>query len=244
MWRQRRYTVLFIERDSATLRDDEGVEVEVAVDELGGSATPVPSDTSGLLHLSLQVADIEPGMDPWLQACIRIEAARDEFGVGKAVETERAWLEMRLGKPVSTRRVERRLKVFREQGTTTAGKRAPRKSTWDPRLIEAINFVLEGKSRSSTVSQTTAIEQITRRIERLHGDSVDVLPTTRSRRPRTIHLRIGQDSRVAGAPTRRQVRQPHRTPPRRTCRDGLHANRCHVADRRGNSRAARADDSP
>ena len=172
MWRQRKYTVLFIERDSATLRDDEGVEVEVAVDELGGSATPVPSDTSGLLHLSLQVADIEPGMDPWLQACIRIEAARDEVGVGKAVETERAWLEMRLGKPVSPRRVERRPKVFREQGTTTAGKRAPRKSTWDPRLIEAINFVLEGKSRSSTVSQTTAIEQITRRIERLHGDSV------------------------------------------------------------------------
>lgn len=172
MWRQRQYTVLFIERDSATLRDDDGGEVQVALDELGRDATPLLTDTSGLRHLPLRVEDIVPDMDPWLQACIRIEASRDKVGVGKAVETERQWLETRLGKPVSTRAVERRLKEFRARGTTNAGNRAPRKSKWDPRLIEAINFVLEGKSRSSTVSQTTAIEQITRRVQRLHGDSV------------------------------------------------------------------------
>ncbi|MBT2495229.1 DDE-type integrase/transposase/recombinase [Microbacterium sp. ISL-59] len=172
MWRRRKYVVLFIEKDSATLRDDDGSEIEVAVDELAREAAPMPSDTSGLLHLSLQAEDIEPRMDPWLQACIRIEASRSDVGVGKAIETERQWLEARLGKSVSTRAVERRLKVFREQGTATAGKRAPRKSQWDPRLIEVMNIVLAEKSRSSTVSQTTAIEQITRRVERLYGDSV------------------------------------------------------------------------
>ncbi|NIG66748.1 MULTISPECIES: Mu transposase C-terminal domain-containing protein [unclassified Microbacterium] len=172
VWRQRRFAVLFIENDSAMLRDEDGSEVEVALDELGHDATPVPSDTSGLLNLSLQVQDIEPDMDPWLQSCIRIEATREEIGVGKAVETEREWLETRLSKTVSTRAVERRLKAFREQGTTTAGKCSPRKSTWDPRLVEAINHVLGGKSRASTVSRTTAIEQITRRVERLHGDAV------------------------------------------------------------------------
>ncbi|MCZ0711112.1 DDE-type integrase/transposase/recombinase [Microbacterium paraoxydans] len=174
MWRQRQYMVLLIGKDSATLRDDDGAEVEIAVDELGRDATPMPSDTSGLRHLSPQVEDIEPGMDPWLQACIRIEGSRDEVGVGKAVESEREWLELRLGTPISTRAVERRLKAFREQGTTTAGKRSPRKSRWDPRLIEAMNHVLAGKSRTSTVSRTTAIEQITRRVERLYGDSVKV----------------------------------------------------------------------
>lgn len=35
-----------------------------------------------------------------------------------------------------------------------------------------MNIVLAEKSRSSTVSQTTAIEQLTRRVERLYGDSV------------------------------------------------------------------------
>lgn len=119
MWRQRQYTVLFIERDSATLRDDDGGEVEVAVDELGRDATPMLSDTSGLQRRPLQVEDIEPGMDPWLQVCIRIEGSRDKVGVGKAVETERQWLEMRLGKPVSTRAVERRLKEFRARGRPT-----------------------------------------------------------------------------------------------------------------------------
>lgn len=172
MWRRCKYVVLFIEKDSATLRDDDGSEIEVAVDELGREAAPMPSDTSRLLHLSLQAEDIEPRMDPWLQACIRIEASRSDVGVGNAIETERQWLEARLGKSVSTRAVERRLKVFREQGTTTAGKRAPRKSQWDPRLIEVMNTVLAERSRSSTVSQTTAIEQITRRVERLYGDSV------------------------------------------------------------------------
>lgn len=171
-WRQRKFSVLFIEKDSAMLRDEDGSEVEVALDELRHDATPVPSDTSGLLNLSLQVQDITPDMDPWLQSCIRIEATREEIGVGKAVEAEREWLEVRLSRTVSTRAVERRLKAFREQGTTTAGKGSPRKSTWDPRLVEAINHVLGGKSRASTVSRTTAIEQIMRRVERLHGDAV------------------------------------------------------------------------
>ncbi len=171
-WRQRKFSVLFIEKDSAMLRDEDGSEVQVALDELRHDATPVPSDTSGLLNLSLQVQDITPDMDPWLQSCIRIEATREEIGVGKAVEAERGWLEVRLSRTVSTRAVERRLKAFREQGTTTAGKGSPRKSTWDPRLVEAINHVLGGKSRASTVSRTTAIEQIVRRVERLHGDAV------------------------------------------------------------------------
>ncbi|WP_460802591.1 hypothetical protein [Microbacterium sp. GXF6406] len=172
MWRNREYTVLFIERDSATLRDGDGGEVEVAIDELGSDATPLSADTSGLLQLSLQVEDIEPGMDPWLQSCIRIDASRDEAGIGKAVETEREWLERRLGKTISTRAVERRLKAFREQGTTAVRKRAPRKSTWDPRLIAAINHELGGRGRASTVSRTTVIEQIARRVKRLHGDAV------------------------------------------------------------------------
>ncbi len=57
-WRQRKFSVLFIEKDSAMLRDEDGSEVEVALDELRHDATPVPSDTSGLLNLSLQVQDI------------------------------------------------------------------------------------------------------------------------------------------------------------------------------------------
>ena len=89
MWRRCKYVVLFIEKDSATLRDDDGSEIEVAVDELGREAAPMPSDTSRLLHLSLQAEDIEPRMDPWLQACIRIEASRSDVGVGNAIEAER-----------------------------------------------------------------------------------------------------------------------------------------------------------
>ncbi|MGI0522020.1 hypothetical protein ABY45_15735 [Microbacterium maritypicum] len=85
MWRRRKYVVLFIEKGSATLRDDDGSEIEVAVDELGREAAPMPSDTSGLLHLSLQAEDIEPRTDPWLQARIRIEASRSDVGVGKAI---------------------------------------------------------------------------------------------------------------------------------------------------------------
>lgn len=102
-WRQRKFSVLFIEKDSAMLRDEDGSEVEVALDELRHDATPVPSDTSGLLNLSLQVQDITPDMDPWLQSCIRIEATREEIGVGKAVEAEREWLEVRLSSTALTR---------------------------------------------------------------------------------------------------------------------------------------------
>lgn len=76
MWRNREYTVLFIERDSATLRDEDGGEVEVAIDELGSDATPVSADTSGLLQLSLQVEDIEPGMDPCWQSMARLTRRR------------------------------------------------------------------------------------------------------------------------------------------------------------------------
>lgn len=172
MWRQRKYKVMFIEKDSAMLRDDDGGEVEVAIDELGIDGTPLVNETSSLLHLLPQFEDIEPSMDPWLQACIRVESSRDEVGVGNAVEVERRWLEARLGKSISTRALERRLRQFRECGTIAAAPSAPRKTSWDPRLLDAINFVLDGKERSSTVTQTTVIEQVKRRVNRLYGDSV------------------------------------------------------------------------
>lgn len=172
VWRQRKYKVVLIKQESATLRDDDGAELEVAVDELACEATRGPDHDFNLLRLAPQLQDIEPGMDPWLQACIRIEATREEVGVGRAVETEAAWLSARLGKPVSTRNVERRLKLFREQGAFTVSTRAPRKSTWDPRIAEAIGHVLGGKSRASTVSRSTVIEQVGRRIRHLYGDAV------------------------------------------------------------------------
>lgn len=99
MWRRRKYTVLFIEKNSSALRDDDGSEIEVAVDKLGREAAPMASDTSGLLHLSPQAEDIEPRIGPWLQASIRVGASRSEVGVGRAIETERQWLEARLGSP-------------------------------------------------------------------------------------------------------------------------------------------------
>ena len=172
MWCQREYKVLFIAKESATLRDEHGDEVEVAVDELERDARPTPVSTRGLKNLSPQLQDADPAMDPWLQACIRIESARTGSGIDSAIETERAWLEMRLGKPVSKRTVERRLQDFRVQGTTELGQRVAQKSRWDPRIVEAINHVLGAKARLSTVSRSTTIEQVVRRIKSLHGDSV------------------------------------------------------------------------
>ena len=121
VWRQREYKVLFIAKESAMLQDEDGDEVEVAVDELERDARPTPASTRGLQNLSPQLQDVGPAMDPWLQACIRVEAARTGSGIDAAIETERAWLEMRLGKPVSKRTLERRLQDFRMQGNTELG---------------------------------------------------------------------------------------------------------------------------
>lgn len=142
MWRNREYTVLFIERDSATLRDEDGGEVEVAIDELGSDATPVSADTSGLLQLSLQVEDIEPGMDPWLQSCIRIDASRDEVGIGKAVETEREWLE----------RGDWAKRYPRERWSADSRRSESRGRRWCASGLRARAHGIRASSRQSTMS--------------------------------------------------------------------------------------------
>lgn len=172
IWRTRKYKVVVINQSSAMLRDDDGAELEVDLDELTCEAERAPDNDINLRRFTPQLEDIEPDMDPWLQSCIRIEAAWEEVGVGKAVATETAWLSARLGRPVSTRNVERRLKRFREQGALPESPRAPRKTTWDPRITEAIGHVLGGRSRASTVNRSTVIEQVERRIRQLYGDSV------------------------------------------------------------------------
>lgn len=176
VWRERTYQVLFIQENSAVLRDEDGKEIEVAVDELSQAAEPAESNTNKLIRVSRTAQEVAASQNPWHQAILRIIAA-GAGGIGDAIRAEVEWLSRRLGKTISTRTVERQLSAFRELGAGgLADQRGsalgPRKSSVDPRIVEAVNHVLSQRSRASTTTQSAAIEKVMHRVRELHGDDV------------------------------------------------------------------------
>lgn len=168
--------MLFIQEHSASLRGEDGKEIEVAVDELSQAAESTESNTSKLIRVSRTAQEVVASQDPWHQAILRIEAA-GAGGIGDAIRAEAEWLSVRLGKSVSIRTVERQLNVFRVQGAEGLPDQrgsafGPRRSTIDPRIVEAMNHVLSKRARASTTTQSAAIEQIMHRVRQLHGDDV------------------------------------------------------------------------
>lgn len=179
VWRGTRYQVVFVRGDSAGLCDDDGAEVEVSVDEIVRSAQRIESWTRKLAEVSYTAQEPDPSMDPWQQAVLRIESER----VGKlvdAIAAEAEWLSSRLGKPVSARSVERYLHEYRRHGTRGLpggrgqGFSSRRRSSVDPRVVEAINHVLGGRKHSSTTSRAVVINQVSQRVRQLHGDGVKI----------------------------------------------------------------------
>ncbi|WP_061016116.1 Mu transposase C-terminal domain-containing protein, partial [Microbacterium sp. CCH5-D1] len=138
--------------------------------------------------------DEGPVVGAWLVAVEAVLAA----GPGKRKATiveQAAALSVSLGKPVSGRTLERKLRAFQEMGKTgvadnrASDRRAPRRSSIDPRLVEVLNEVLAERSTSSTTNRTVIIDKLKRRVRERFGDDV-VFPSAA-----TLYRLLGAEDR-------------------------------------------------
>lgn len=177
-WSGTTYTVIAVMPSEALLRDPDGVDVRVAVDELNRAATPAV-ETSATIPVSIATHEALPReMQLWQEALERIIGDdSSSLTVAQLVRREREWLSDRLGRSVTDRTVFRKLADYRAQGLSgLADKRRERgsSSSVDPRVVEILNDVLASRSRSSTVSRSIVIEDITQRVQARYGDEVPV----------------------------------------------------------------------
>lgn len=179
-WRGGVYEVIVIRAMAATLRDEQGVECEVSVEELNRAAEPVADRP---LRALADLGEIEQESDPeltlWREAIRRIERESEAYGAkDRAVAREAAHLSKKLGRTISTRTVYRQLKAFTAHGVSglrdrrSGDLRASRARGVDARVIEALNTVLTGRKRASTTSKAVVLEQVTVLVRKQFGDEV------------------------------------------------------------------------
>ena len=181
-WHGETYQVLVVRPLSAELLNQDGDRIEIAIDELQRFASAVDrAGVRGIITTRRTDKAEDTGVDVRIAAFDRIaEAPRGERKAAIAAEAER--LSDLLGRPVSTRTLERWLAAYQRDGRAglldgrAGDARTRRTPSADPRVVEAINTVLAGRSRSSTLSKTVVIEQVARVVAKTYGDAV-VLPS-------------------------------------------------------------------
>lgn len=166
-WRGEDVEVLVVRPLAALLRDANGEEFEVSVEELQRQAEPSQSTLrSEALQALFEAGEITTEVRLWKDAVDRIIVASQTYGEKeKAVAHEAEFLSGALSRSVSIRTVYRQLQAYEDQGLAgltdqRVSALQQRRRRIDPRVVETINKVLAGRSRASTVSKTALIEQI------------------------------------------------------------------------------------
>lgn len=181
-WRGAEYEVVAVRELGAILRDSDGGELEVSIDELNCSGEAVTPVLRNAVHDALFDGDaLTPALGIWRDAIERIRATGDVFGLkDKAVADEAERISRETGRPVSPRTVYRQLQAYERDGLSGLLDRRVsdtgrgRSRNVDPRVVEALNHVLSGRSRSSTISKAVLIEQVRRAVVKAHGEDVKI----------------------------------------------------------------------
>lgn len=182
VWRERTYEVVMVTPLAATLRDAGGVEAEVSLDELNMNAEVVePALFGRSVKLRELAGATSAEYEVWRAAMERIRAVSERRGLTReAVSDEAARLTQELRRPVAPRTVYRRWRAFKEQGGIglldgrTGALRAQQGRSVDTRVIEAINTVVAARAKSSTISKSAVLEQVTRLVRTEFGDEVAI----------------------------------------------------------------------
>lgn len=182
VWRGRTYEVVMVNPLAAAIRDEEGVEAEVSLDELSQTAEPADAVLPGrLMDVSALESESSAEYDVWRTAVERLRTVSADGGVTRQMVAEEAErISQELKRPIGVRTVYRRLRAFRELGDAglldgrMSGLRARRGNNVDPRVTEAINTVLASRKRSSTISKSVLLEQVTRLVRKEFGEDVAV----------------------------------------------------------------------
>lgn len=90
-WRGVEYEVVVVRELAALLRDPEGVELEVSIDELNRSAEVAAPVLHRAVNGALFSGDVlSPTLQVWRDAIERIRAASDTFGLKREAVAEEA----------------------------------------------------------------------------------------------------------------------------------------------------------
>ncbi len=145
VWRGRTYEVVMVNPLAAAIRDEEGVEAEVSLDELSQTAEPADAMLPGrLMDLSALESESSAEYDVWRTAVERLRTVSADGGVTRQMVAEEAErISQELKRPIGVRTLYRRLRAFRELGDAglldgrMSGLRARRGNNVDPRVTEA-----------------------------------------------------------------------------------------------------------
>lgn len=181
-WRGVEYELVVVGELAALLRDPEGNEMEVSIDELNRNAEVASPVLRRAMNGSPSSGDVlSPTLQVWHDAIERIRAASETFGLKrKAVDDEAERLSRELGRPISSRTIYRQLQAYERDGLgglldqRASELRQARARSVDPRVVEALNSILGGRARSSTISKAVLIEQVRRAVLRAHGQDVKI----------------------------------------------------------------------
>lgn len=182
LWRGQEFEVLMIRPLAVLLRDADGGEVEVSLDELNRMAHASESKLRGeTLRGIADGENLTAELQLWKGAIDRILVASQTFGQkDRAVVAEAERLSQELRTAVGVRTVYRQLKAYEEHGLIglmdqrKSDVAPPRSRKIDSRVVEAVNRVLAERSKGSTVTRTALIEQIRRVVESDYGAEVKV----------------------------------------------------------------------
>ena len=182
VWRDRTYEVVMVAPLAATLRDAGGAEAEVSLDELNTNAEAVePALFGRSVELRELAGETSADYEVWRAAMERIRSVSEGRGLTReVVSDEAARLTQELRRPVALRTVYRRWRAFKEQGGVglldgrTSALRAQQGRSVDTRVIEAINTVIAARTKSSTISKSAVLEQVTRLVRKEFGDEVAI----------------------------------------------------------------------
>lgn len=171
------YTVVAVMPSEVLLRDPDGADIRVALDELNRAATPVGEPKVPVPAALASHAALPRDAALWQEALERIITGDDDSTIEKLVSREREWVGRELGRVVARSTMYRKLAAYRTNGLAgLVDKRRSRasESSVDPRVVEILNDVLASRSRSSTVSRSIVIDDIVRRVRARYGDEVSV----------------------------------------------------------------------
>lgn len=178
LWRGVRYEIAAITGFFATLRDEDGTEVEVSLDELGRSAEEaLASNLATWSGPRDEAATAE--VELWREALRRMDAdvaagSRREDAIAKELPR----LAQQLGRAISARKVYRQMEAYATRGAAglvdgrTRQALRPKPNRVDPRVLELVNRVLASRARASTTHKIVVFEQVATLLSSEFGDSV------------------------------------------------------------------------
>lgn len=178
VWRDDDYEVIAVGPLAATLRSHDGGELEVSIDELNSSARYSQSELRGWSATAvLDYEEANGELRIWCDALGRLEGVSQRHGaLSRAIAAEAERVGDRLGRPVSTRTVWRKLRAFKEEGPAGVmdqrSQSARTSRAVDARVVEVLNTVLASRARASTVSKAVLMNRVADLVQRQFGDSV------------------------------------------------------------------------